>query len=93
MKRKLILPVAIFLLLGGILSSEMGLYFLGKRIPRVSPSYLGWGEPSSYVLSREDSNGSHHWIMFLQMNGVVCLIGLLMIHIELRRHAFQTEHR
>ena len=93
MKRKLILSVGMFLLLGGILSSELGLYFLRTRIPRVSASYRGWNEPPSYVLSREDSNGSHRWIVFLQLNGVVCLLGFGLMYSELRRHTLETQNR
>ena len=85
MKAKFLVGLGIFLLLGGVLASELGLHFLTKRIPILSPSYRGWGEPDFYRLSREDSNTAHRWIMFLKLNGVVCLVGFTILHLQLRR--------
>jgi len=82
--------IGIFLLLGGLLVSELGLHFLTKRIPIVSPSYRGWGEPEFYRLSREDSNAGHRWLVFLKLTGVVSLGGFIVVYLELKKHMAPT---
>jgi len=91
MKSKILLEVGIILLLGGLLVSELGLHFLTKRIPIVSPSYRGWGEPDYYRLSREDSNAGHRWLVFLKITGVVSLVGFTVVYLELKKHTSPTQ--
>ncbi len=87
MKTKSVVWLGMFLLLGGILTSELGLHLLAKHIPIVSPSYRGWGEPDFYHLSSEDSKAGHRWIVFLKLNGIVCLVGFTILYLQLRKHA------
>ena len=85
MKSKTCCGIGVILLLGGLLASELGLHFLTQRIPIVSPSYRGWGEPDFYRLTREDSNAGHKWLVFLKCNGVVSLVGFALVYLELRK--------
>ena len=91
MKSKVTLGIGGFLLLGGLLVSELGLHFLTKRIPIVSPSYRGWGEPDFYRLSQEDSNAGHRWLVFLKLTGVVSLVGFTVVYLELKKHMAPTQ--
>jgi hypothetical protein len=85
MKSKIVFGMGVVLLLGGLLTSELGLHFLTKRIPTVTPSYRGWGEPDFYRLSREDSNAGHKWLQFLKLNGVISLVGFALVYQKLRK--------
>lgn len=91
MKSKIIFRVGVFLLLGGLLASELGLHFLTGRIPIVPHSYRGWDEPDIYALKREDSNAGHNWLVFLKLAGVVSLAGFTLIYLELRKGMFPTQ--
>jgi len=91
MKSKIVFGMGVFLLLGGLLVSELGLHFLTHRIPIVSPSYRGWGEPDYYRLSREDSNAGHTWLVFLKLTGVVSLVGFTLVYVELRKGMDSTQ--
>lgn len=91
MKSKFIFGIGVFLLLGGLLASELGLHLLTERFPIVSPSYRGWGEPDFYRLSREDSNAGHKWLVFLKLAGVVSLVGFTFVYLELRRGMVSTQ--
>lgn len=75
----------VFLLLGGLIASELGLHHLTKRIPIVPHSYRGWDEPAYYALSREDSNAAHNLLLFLKSTGVVCMVGFTLIHLHTRK--------
>jgi hypothetical protein len=91
MKSKIIFGIGVVLLLGGLLTSELGLHFLTKRIPIVSHSYRGWGEPDFYRLSRADSNAGHNWLVFLKLSGVVSLVGFTLVYQELRKCIVATQ--
>ena len=91
MKPKIVFGIGVFLLLGGLLASELGLHFLTERIPIVSPSYRGWGEPDFYRLNREDSNAGHKWLVFLKLTGVVSLVGLALVYPKLRKGIVPTQ--
>ena len=91
MKSKIVFRIGVFLLLGGLLASELGLHFLTERIPIVSPSYRGWGEPAFYRLNREDSNAGHKWLVFLKLTGVVSLVGFTLVYLELRKCMVPTQ--
>lgn len=85
MKSNIVFGLGVFLLLGGLLASELGLHFLTGHIPIVSPSYRGWDEPAFYRLSREDSNAGHKWLVFLKLSGVVSLAGFALVYLERRK--------
>ncbi len=91
MKSKIVFGIGVFLLLGGLLASELGLHFLTKRIPIVSPSYRGWHEPDFYQLSRADSNAGHRWLVFLKLTGIVSLVGFTFVYLELRKGMVPTQ--
>jgi hypothetical protein len=91
MRSKILFGIGVFLLLGGLLASELGLHFLTARIPIVSPSYRGWGEPDFYQLNREDSNAGHKWLVFLKLTGVVSLVGFTLVYLELRKGMVRTQ--
>jgi hypothetical protein len=91
MKSKTVFGIGVVLLLGGLLASELGLHFLTERIPIVSPSYRGWGEPEFYRLNREDSNAGHNWLVFLKLTGVVSLVGFTLVYLELRKGLVPTQ--
>ena len=91
MKSKTGFGIGVVLLLGGLLASELGLHFLTQRIPIVSPSYRGWGEPDFYRLTREDSNAGHMWLAFLKLTGVVSLVGFTLVYLELKKAMVPTQ--
>jgi len=90
MKSKIVFGIGVFLLLGGLLASELGLHFLTGRIPIVSPSYRGWGEPDFYQLKREDSTAGHKWLVFLKLTGVVSLVGFALVYLEVKKGMVPT---
>ena len=91
MRSKILFGIGVFLLLGGLLASELGLHSLTERIPIVSLSYRGWSEPDFYRLSREDSNAGHKWLVFLKLTGVVSLVGFTLVYLELRKGMVPTQ--
>ena len=84
MKSTLLVALGLFLLLGGLIASELTLHVLTKHIPTVSPSHRGWNEPDFYRLSRDDSNAAHQLIVFLKIDGIVCLIGFMILYYATR---------